>query len=218
MLSFPVQLPQVSSEELILLGYRILLLFVTLALGWVAGRVVGSVIGRLVLSAGGDSIFRRTALGRTLMKSGFTSGSFSRALTKWIIYITAFLIGFGALQLPFITSSINAFLMFLPTLISSVVILIVGIILSDLIGEFVKRSASPEQREVFYLNLLGDLIKVIFYFVTITVALANLGVDLTILYIVAQALAWGLAIFVGVAAGIIVGWLLKDKVKELLPP
>jgi Mechanosensitive ion channel, conserved TM helix len=210
--------PQIDTQYLLVMAYRVVVLLVILAIGWALGRVVGWLVGRLVVSAGGDSLFRHTAIGRALMKSGYTAGTFSKVLAKWIIYLTAFLIGIDGLGLPLVSKSVGAFLNFLPALVTSIAILVVGLILSDWIGEFVKRAASPEQRDVFYVGILADFVKLVLYFVTFTIALANLNVDLTILYIVAQPLAWALAIFVGVAAGIVVGWTLKDKVKDLLSP
>lgn len=210
--------PQVDTQSLLLLGYRVVVLLVILTVGWILGRVVGWLLGRLVVTAGGDSLFRHTSIGRALMKSGYTAGTFSKVVVKWIIYFTAFLIGFDGLGLPLVSQSVDAFLSFLPALVTSIAILVVGLVLSDWIGEFVKRAASPEQRELFYIDIVADFVKILLYFVTITIALANLNVNLTILYIIAQPLAWALAIFVGVAAGIIVGWTLKDKVKDLLSP
>jgi Mechanosensitive ion channel, conserved TM helix len=210
--------PQIDTQYLLLMGYRVVVLLVIVGIGWALGRVVGWLVGRLVVSAGGDSLFRHTAIGRALMKSGYTAGTFSKVLAKWVIYLTAFLIGIDGLGLPLVSRSVGAFLNFLPALVTSIAILGVGLVLSDWIGEFVKRAASPEQRDVFYVEILADFVKLVLYFVTFTIALANLNVDLTILYIVAQPLAWALAIFVGVAAGIIVGWTLKDRVKDLLSP
>lgn len=209
-------LPQVDLQYLVTLGYRVIGLLIILGIGWVLGRVVGWLVGRLVVSAGGDALLRHTAIGRALMKSGYTAGAFSKLIVKWVIYITAFLVGVDGLGLPVVSQWVAGFLSFLPSLVTSAAILIIGLILSDWIGEFVKRSMPPEQRDVFYIGVIADLVKIILYFVTFTIALANLNVDLTILYIIAQPLAWALAIFVGVAAGVVVGWVLKDKVKDLL--
>lgn len=205
-----------DTQYLLTLGYRLVLLLVILAAGWGVGRLVGWLLSRLVTSGGGDSFFRHTSLGRALMKSGYTAATFVDIIARWIIYLTAFLIGVDGLGLPILSNTVGAFLDFLPTIVISMAILIVGLVLSDWIGEFVKRTASPEQRDVLYIGVAADLIKLFLYFVTVTIALANLNVDLTILYIIAQPLAWAVAIFVGVAAGIVVGWTLKDKLKDLL--
>ena len=74
-------------------------------------------------------------------------------------------------------------------------------IISDWLGEFVKKSSSPGKRDLLGLNIVGDVVKIVLYFVTLTLALNHLGVDVTILYIFAEAFAWAIAIAVGIAAG-----------------
>ncbi len=204
-------------SDLLLAGYKIIIFAAIIVSGWIMGRLVGAGIGKLVARAGGDSLIRQTGVGRTLAKSGYNSSTLGRGITKWIIYIAAFLIAIESLELPFITDSVTSFLAYLPRLVGGILILIIGIIFSDWVGELVKRSSQPEQRQLFYLGFVGDMIKVILYFVTITVSLSYIGIDVTILYIIIGAFAWSIAILVGVAAGVVVGWLLKDKVKEWLP-
>ena len=130
------------------------------------------------------------------------------------MYIGAILYAFYSLGLPILTSTVTSFILYLPILIGSAIILIVGMIISDWLGEFVKKSSSPEKRDLLGLNIVGDLVKIVLYFVTLTLALNHLGVDVTILYIFAEAFAWAIAIAVGIASGLIVGWVLKDRVKE----
>ena len=199
------------------IAIKILLFVAILAITWLAGRLLGTLVGRLIARGGGDSVLRQTVVGRSLQKSGYTSSSLTGILTRWITYLVGFLFALESLSVPFITDSVSAFLSYLPNLIGGIIILLVGIILSDWMGELVKRSFTPEISQLLYMNLVGDGIKVILYFVTITIALKQLGVDVTILYIVAQALAWGTALSVGVAAGIAVGWALKDRIKNWIP-
>lgn len=209
---------QALIENISVIGYRSVVVAAILVAGWFVGRITGMVVGRVVAAIGADSVFRKTALGRALMRSGFTASEFSKSLSKWIIYATSILIALQSIQVAAVSEPIQSFLLFLPTFIGAILILIFGFILSDWVGELVKKSTVQEQRQTFYLDVIGDLIKITLYFITITVALSQLKIDVTILHIFAQAFAWSVAIFVGVAAGIIVGWLLKDKVKDLIPP
>jgi hypothetical protein len=214
----PIGFPTTTElfSDLILVAYKAAIFVAILVVGWVVGKSIGFVIGKVVSKAGGDALLRQTVIGRALMRSDYTSFKLSQTITKWLIYIVAFLAALETLSLPILTSSVDAFLIYLPKIVGSLFILLIGIILSDWVGELVKKSSSPEKRDLFYLTVVGDIVKVVLYFVTITLALGYLGVDVTILYIIAQAFAWSIAIFVGVAAGVVVGWALKDKVKEWL--
>lgn len=219
--NFPIALvtglPATTGEVLAdieLILFKAAIFLVIIVIGWVIGRVLGMLVGRVLARAGGDSLLRQTVIGRALLRADYSSFRLGNSLTKWIIYLAAFLYALYSLGLPVLTSSVVSFLDYLPVIVGAGIILLVGMILSDWLGEFVKKSASPEKRELFYLNFVGDTIKVVLYFVTITLALGHLGVDVTILYIFAEAFAWAIAIAVGVAAGIVVGWFFKDRIKE----
>jgi small-conductance mechanosensitive channel len=210
-------------SDLVIVAYKLVIFLIILAIGWVIGRLVGALVGRIVSRTGGDSLMRHTVIGRTLQRSDYNSFKLARLITRWVIYIAAFVVALEIVSLPIpsypipmLASSVSAFISYLPRIIGCILIFFIGITLSDWVGEFVKKSSTPEKRELFYLNVLGDVVKIILYFVTITLALSFLGVDVTILYIIAQAFAWGVAILVGVAAGVVIGWLLKDRVKEWL--
>jgi small-conductance mechanosensitive channel len=212
-LQFPISSGElVSDVEFVLVKAAVF--FAIILIGWVVGRILGLLIGRVLARAGGDSLLKQTVIGRALMRADYPSFKLGNAVTKWVIYIASVLYALYSLGLPVLTTSVLSFLIYLPVIIGSGIILIVGMILSDWLGEFVKKGVSPEKRELFYLNIVGDTIKVILYFVTITLALTHLGVDVTILYIFSEAFAWAIAISVGVAAGIVVGWALKDRIKE----
>lgn len=209
-------LAQEILSTLVQAGYKLLIIAIILAAGWAVGRVVGYAVRKITQRMGADSVFRKTAIGRAIIKSGFTASTFSESLAKWIVYIAAMLIALESLGLPVVSNAVGTFLDFLPNLAAAIIILMVGFVLSDWFGEFVKREIPEEQRQVLYLNTAAELLKIVLYFLTITIVLKEIGVDVTILYIVTQALAWGIAISVGVIVGIVVGWVLKDRIKTII--
>ncbi|HIQ29944.1 MAG TPA: hypothetical protein EYH45_05205 [Candidatus Caldiarchaeum subterraneum] len=189
---------------------------IILAVGWVIGRVLGSIIGRIVSRTGADMSFRRASVGRAILRAGYTASDFSRTVTKWIIYLITILLALQNLSVPVISTTIQNFLNYLPNVIIAFIIFIAGSILSDWAGESIKKSFTAESNQEQYLNLFGEGVKIILYFVTITIALSQLGIDITIIYIIATAFSWSIAIAVGVATGIVLGWVLKDRVREWL--
>jgi len=204
------------ASDLQLVGIKLLVFGIVVAVAYGIGRVTGIVLGRVASRLGGDALMRQTVVGRALQKSGYNAYSFTHALTLWVIFIAGILSALETLSIAYVTTSVTAFLDYLPILVSALLILVVGVIVSDWVGELIKKSTSTEVREVFYLSLIGDGTKAILYFVTITIVLSRLGVNVSILDIIAQAFAWAVAIAVGVAAGLVVGWVMKDKVKGWL--
>lgn len=204
------------TNQLPSIGYHLLLFAVILVVGWAAGRGAGYLFYRLSRAAGIEPVFRRTSIGRALLKSGSTAAAFVDQVARWAIYATAILGALLSLGIPSVSSAVEEFLAYLPSLLAALAILIVGLVLSDWLAEFIRRTLSPEEERVFHLGLAADLLKLVFYFITVVLALREAGVDTTILYIFAQALAWALAIGIGVGAGIVVGWALKDRVRAAL--
>ncbi len=218
MLSFIAAGQFISFQEFLdllpVIGYKILIFSLVVIVGWVIGKLVGALIGKIVMKIGVDPIMRKTAIGRAVIRSGFTTSDFFKAIAKWTIYAVSILLALKAIDLPTINGPVDGVLEFLPNLIGGIIMLVAGAIIADIVGELIKKGAAPEHRDAFYLDLIANLVKVILYFMVITIVMSHIGMDVTILYTIAQAFAWGIAIFMGVTVGIIVGWLLKDRLKE----
>ena len=197
-------------------GYHLLLVVVILAIGWGAGRSIGYALRRVTLAAGIETGFRRTSIGQAILKSGYSASEFVDVTARWVVYAAAILIALLTLDDPSVSLAVDTFLAYFPRLVVALVILIVGLVLSDWFGEFIKRGFPPEQKEMLYLDLVANLLKFVFYFITIILALREAGIDTTILYIFAEAFAWSIAIAVGVAVGIVVGWTFRDRLKRLV--
>jgi len=205
-------------EQLYYIAYKAIIFALIIFAGWIIGRVVGELVGRIVKRLGGDPLVRNMAIGRAIVKSGMTIPGFFKGIAKWAIYLAALLFALQSLEMATISEPVQAILSMMPRIVGAILIFVVGAIIADGIGELAKRSFTPEQRQVFYIDLLGNSLKVLLYFIVITITLSEVGIDVTILYVVAQAFAWGFAIFMGIFAGIIAAWLLKDKFKELVGP
>jgi len=186
---------------------------IALALGWVIGRLVGFLIKNIVGKMGLETAFRKASVGRAILRGGYLPGSFFGVLGKGAIYLSAILSALKLLSIPFLTDAVQALIEYLPTLIGGVLIMVAGFTCVDWISEVIEKGTSSTLQPA----LLSWLVGILLYFVTMTIALAHMRVDVTILYIFAQALAWGLAIALGIA----LGWNLKDRVglwfEKILP-
>ena len=96
---------------------------------------------------------------------------------------------------------------FLPKLIGAGLILIVGSFFGDSVEDvFVRGIKVGNQIQVN----LGQALRFIVYFVSITIALAYLGFDVTILYLFAQAAA----LAIGISFGVMIAILFLSEYKE----
>ncbi len=183
---------------------KVVLSIIVLVIGWLTGRLVVFILNSIVGKIGLEPAFRRVSVGRAILRSGHTPSSFFAAVGRGFVYLLTITSALNMLSIPLLTALVQAFLDYLPILTEGVLILIVGLIFTDWVGEAIEKGTFSGVESYF----LALLFRVLLYFMSITIALAHMKIDITILYIFAQASAWGSAIAIGIAFG----WYLKDKV------
>ncbi len=185
---------------------------VVLAIGWVAGRLIGKGLSRVLDRAGADDVVRGTAFGKALERSGFTIVRFFDAVTRWFIYLVAIFAAVNILDMPALSAFMRSVVEYLPSFIGGVIILILGFLIADKIGDAVASVGRGSKME--FSGIVAAGLKLLLYFVVVAMALRTMRIDVEILYIFAQALAWGAAVGIAVGLGIAVGWGFKDAVAK----
>lgn len=196
-------------QSLSLIGLELFYMIIVLAIGWVIGRVVAFLVNKIVDRFGWDSMLRKTSLGRAILRSGYTAGSFIASLVKWIIYLVAILIALTIPNIPLLRDSAEWIIRFLPSFVKGLLILIIGIILIDWFADSLRKGQTGEDPIII---LTSDAIRVFLYLIVIAMALSNMGVDVTAIYIIITPVAWAMAIAIGIAAGIMIALFFKDRI------
>lgn len=208
-LPFP-SFPSEVARAILLYAPRLLFALVIILVGWFVSRLVGRAVRSLVEGLGWETVFRKASVGRAILKSGYTPSSFFSTLSKWVLYLVTVLVATESLSIPALSSYVQSFLGYLPRFVGGILILIVGFIFADWATDLFRKGSAFASVETP--GPIADLLKLFLYFIVLTIALAQMRVDVTILYIFGQALAWGTAIALGIAFG----WYLKDKIAPWL--
>ena len=185
---------------------------VILLIGWVAGRIFGRIISKFLDRVGVDDALRKTAVGRAVERSGISLVRLFDLIARWFIYLIAIYGAVLVLNISQLAVLFEVLVTYLPNLAAGIAILVGGIILADFFADYI-RSLSAEAK-IEYGDVIALVVSMFLYFVVITMALAQMKIEVQLLYIFATALAWGLAIGISVAIGIAVGWGMKDVVAE----
>ncbi|MDB2242671.1 mechanosensitive ion channel family protein [Halorubrum ezzemoulense] len=175
-----------------------------LIIGFIIGRIVGDKIGDAVGGFGIGPYLADTPLERFGDKEGEFGGLVGTFVTYYIYLLTLVAVA-DIVQIEALSSLLNTFAGYLPALIGGLVVLLVGIWIAERAGRLV--SGSDESR---MMDLAGVAVKVLIYFITITIVLDTIGFEATVLtnlfttFVVAffGALALALAIGIGVAVGL----------------
>lgn len=199
-------------SELARLTPRIAGALVVLAVGWIAGRLIGSGLSKLLDRVGLDDALRRTAIGKALDRTKITIVGFFNLLIRWFVYLIAILAAVDILQISILSGFITKVVEYLPSFIGGIFVLLIGFIVADFVGDALR--AVGKEGRLEYAPVFADATRFLLYFVVLVIGLSTMRIDVNILYVFANALAWGVAAGVAVGLGIAFGWGLKDAVAK----
>ena len=185
---------------------------VVLIIGWIAGRVIGKGVSKVLDKAGVDDALRKTAIGKALERSDVTTVRFFDLIIRWFIYLIAVFAAVDILEITVLSEFMKTVVEYLPSFIAGTFIIIFGFIIADFIGDAV--AAVSKEAKAEFSGIIAAGLKLLLYFVVLTIALGLMRIDVEILYIFANALAWGAAIGIGAGLGIAFGWGFKDVVAK----
>jgi len=177
---------------------------VILVAGFIVARIIGDIVANVV---GGFSVGPYLAE-TPLEPLSDTEGEFGRLvgrLVTYYIYLLTLVAVADILAIGALSTLLNGFAAYLPALIAGLLVLLVGIWAAERIGDLV--GESDDSRTA---HIAGLLVKVLIYYLTVTIALSTIGIEITPLtnlftaFAVAffGALAIALAIGIGVAVGL----------------
>ncbi len=209
---------QMTNETLAFLP-NLFAAIVILIIGWIVGRLLGKGVAALLDRLGVDDALARTSIGKAIERQYGGAGTqgiiqFFDLLVRWFIYLIAIVAAANALNLAFLTGLVQQIIAFLPNIAIFVILLIVGFIVIDWFADFL-RSLGAAQR-ISMMSALITAIQAFLYFVLVILALQQLKIDLTIIYIFVTPIAWGIGIGLGAAIAIIVGFGLRDRAPQMM--
>lgn len=202
------------ARNVILFLPNIIAAIIILIIGWILGRVLGRIVAGILDRVGVDDALRKTAAGTHIEKSGLSIVRLFDLIVRWLIYLIAILAAVGVLQIAPLTAAVGAIVAYIPNIIAFILILVVGIILIDWLMDFLENMGETRKIEGF--GMIAMVLRAFLYFVVVVLALQQLLIDLSIIYVFVVPLAWGLALGLGAAIAIIVGFGLKDRAPELV--
>jgi hypothetical protein len=190
--------------EIVALRPRWIGALVVLLIGWVLGVAAAKVVRKVADRVELDRMVLETPLGRIL---GGTERAVSNAfgtVAKWFVYALAILAAANVLAIPLLSEWISTAVSYLPAFVAGLLVVVLGFVVADFIGDAIMRTRAATQSA--YTSWFATGTRMFLYFTAIVIGLDTMGVDVGILYVFAEAVAWGLAAAVAIGVGIAVGW------------
>ncbi|MCK9277010.1 MAG: hypothetical protein M0P22_02850 [Methanoculleus sp.] len=202
------------TRNIILFLPNIIAAIIILIIGWILGRILGRVVAEIIDRIGIDDALRKTSAGAYIERSRMSIVRLFELIVRWIIYLLAILAAVSVLQIPSLTAAVAAIVAYIPNIVAFILILVVGIILIDWLMDALQGMGETQRIQGF--GVITALLRAFLYFVVVILALQQLLLDLSIIYVFVIPLAWGVALGIGAAIAIIVGFGLRDRAPEMM--
>lgn len=176
---------------------------IILAVGWFLGKIAGRLVRRFVNTTGIDQRVRDTPLGNLLGGSHRGVSHTAGEITKWFVVAIAVLAAVNVLAIQLLSQWISTALAYLPAFIAGLLIIVLGFVVADFIGDAITRTRAATQTA--YTSWFATGTRMFLYFTAIVIGLDTMGIDVGILFVFARALAWGAAAAFAIGAGLAFG-------------
>ena len=171
-----------------------------LVIGVLAVALIRRALRKLLRAAGVDAAGERWGVGDVLERFGLgrsLAGAIAGAVRLVLLVVVVFA-ALSLLGLQFLSDSLNAGILFLPRLLVALVLLLAGVVLSELARRQVDRLA--EQMDLpGPLGILAEIAVIAVFAVT---ALAQVGVPVTVLMLIVAIVLTGAALMLALAFGV----------------
>jgi small-conductance mechanosensitive channel len=187
---------------------------ILLGIGYVIGKVVGWVVTKVIQKTNLDTTMGNTGLGRTIQRSGWTFGKVIATAAKWFVYLFFIAAAVDVLQFTQLSEAVTAIWTWLPNLVAFIIILAIGTIIAEFIGNWLQNELV--HRGISGGKLMGLIARGVLYAIVFVIAIAQLQIGSEILNTVVAAFAWGIAAALAIGVGVGLAYALREFMPSLI--
>jgi hypothetical protein len=167
-------------------------------IGYVLGILARRLILYILTKVGFDEWFKKFAVGKAILRSGYSASEFFGLITSWVIYLTSFLLALATLTSSLNLTSLSDTLytivsVYIVGFIKAFLIIITGFILTDAFIGYIYKS-SELRSEVRLLTPVAEYLRIMIYLAVIVFALEQGGLNVYSLNMLLVPIIWGLTI------------------------
>jgi len=175
---------------------------VILLLGCMLASIIQKVVTRFLKLARLDTVSEKTGIANVLTKGdiNYTLSEIIGVLIYWLLALVVVLSALNALQLTVAADLLNKVVLYVPNVIASVFILVLGIFFSTIVANTVRTTAA--NAGIRQARSLGQATQLIIAILVFVEALKQLGIDTSLVDLILKGIIFALALGVGLAIGL----------------
>jgi Conserved TM helix/Mechanosensitive ion channel len=187
---------------------------ILLGVGYVAGRAIGWVVGKISEKMNLDEYWNRTGIGESIARAGWNLSRIIRTAAKWFVYLFFVSAAVNVLEFRQLSEAINSVWLWIPNIIAFIVVLAVGSIIADFVGRWMQRELPA--RGVVGGKFIALAATGILYAIVLVVATTQLRIGETIPNSAISALVWGLTAALAIGVGVGLAYGLREAIPSLI--
>lgn len=181
---------------------KILAFVLILLVGWFLATLVQKIVAGVLRTVHFNNLARRSGFAGFVQKMGIETDAsgFIGLVVKWFVRLIALVVAFDALGLPAVSDVLRQLLLWLPNLVVALVVLVIGGIAANALGNLVR--ASTAQAGFNNPNMVAKVASVAVWAFAIVVAVNQLGIAETLVNTLFMAVVGAVALAAGLAFGL----------------
>lgn len=209
-------------RELLLRGWSFLVQFITALLifiiGWLVAKLIMVFITKMLKAIRLDSIAEETKIAEFLRKGGvkYTLSELLGVIIYWVIILGVLISALDLMALVGVSNLLDKILLYLPSVIGAIIILILGIFIAAFVATIVR--AMTANVGVNQANMLSKVAQIAIIVFTVVVALDELKIGTVIvsaMNIVLGTIGLALGLAFGLGSKDVAGKLISEWVDKL---
>lgn len=187
---------------------KVIAAVILLIIGYVAGKIVGRVVTRAA-----KNILQKTRqqAGTQIMEGmpeGFDSVRLISATIRWFVYLFFIVAAVNAMQFEQLTTALTNLWLWVPNLLAFVLIIVIGSIVVNFVSKWVEHQLL--EHHIGGPKPITAIVKAVIYGIVFAIGFTQLGVGESIIPILVSAFSWSIAVAIGAAIAVGLGFALKD--------
>jgi len=192
---------------------------IILILGWFISNLIKTIVVKILKTLKLDLLSEKIGISYMLEKGNIenTLSEIIGEIIYWIGILITFVVASNAVGLTVLADLLSKLIFYVPNIIASTFILILGILLSTFLGNMVKTAASNANFE--YYNFLGNIVRIIIIIFSVIISLGQLNINTRILEFVITIIIASIGLAFALAFGLgckdIANNLMEDFIKKI---
>jgi small-conductance mechanosensitive channel len=168
-----------------------------LILAYIVGKLTARIIAAVLRKLEFERLTKKSEAEKIARRFGMSLIGLIEVVTRWTIYLIGLQVAVQTAGLELINELMEKIVNYMPNLIWTVIIFIVGILVAEKLANFVQSITEDEKVPRFW--LMGNLVRYAIYLLVIIMALSQLGISTNVLIVVTGSIfiSLGLLLVVG---------------------